>query len=347
MSEQMSTSYKPMTVMENVTPEVFRDIILPAQKPVLLKNYVSHWPAVKAALRSTEEIVAYLKTFDEGRVTDTIYGPPEIKGKFFFTEDINGLNFIRKPEKISTAMDQLVDNLDAETPASIYIQSIESDKFLPGFSRENTLDVLDTSISPRVWIGNRLTVQTHSDLKENIACVVAGRRRFTVFPPEQLPNLYIGPFERTLSGPPVSMVKLEDIDYEKYPRFKEAEAHALVADLEPGDAIYIPYHWWHHVQSMTPFNVLANFWWNNAKPDLGSPFDCLLHGLLSLRDMPQEQRDVWRMVFDHYVFGVNGDPSEHLAPDIRGAIGPLSPEKRQNMRMMLLNALAHQAGIAK
>lgn len=345
MNKQAQTSYKPMPVMENVTPEIFRNTILPAHNPVLLKGYVSHWPAVQAAQRSIDDIATYLKSFDQGRQTDVIYGAPEIKGKFFFNEEVSGLNFLRKPERISTAIDQLYEHRNTDIPASIYIQSVVAEEFLPGFASEHVLNLVDASISPRVWIGNKLTVQTHSDLKENIACVVAGNRRFTLFPPDQLPNLYVGPFERTLSGPPVSMVQLEDVDYEKYPRFKEAEAHALVADLEAGDAIYIPYHWWHHVQSLTPFNVLVNFWWNDAHPDLGSPFDCLLHGLLSLRDLPKEQRDTWRMVFDHYVFKGNGDPAEHLAPDIRGALGTHSPQKRQEMRMMLLNALAHQAGV--
>ncbi|PHR92908.1 MAG: hypothetical protein COA69_06170 [Robiginitomaculum sp.] len=335
-----------MQIMENVTFETFRDEIFPAHKPVVLKNYVGHWPAVQAGLRSSADMVAYLKTHDQGRPTDVVYAPPEIKGKFFYTHDLGGLNFSRKSERISTALDQLLDAQDAENPTSIYIQSVEAAEYLPGFVRENTLDILDSSITPRIWMGNRITVQTHSDLKENIACVVAGKRRFTLFPPEQLANLYIGPFERTLSGPPVSMVRLDDIDYEKYPRFKQAQASALVAELGPGDAIYIPYHWWHHVQSLNAFNVLVNFWWNDARPDLGSAFDCLLHGLLSLRDLPEEQRDVWRMVFDHYVFGVNGDPAEHLPANVRGAIGPHSPEMRQNMRMMLLKAMAHQAGVA-
>ena len=79
---------------------------------------------------------------------------------------------------------------------------------------------------PRVWFGNRVTVQTHYDISSNIACVVAGRRRFTLFPPEQLVNLYVGPLEFTLAGQPISMVKLEQPDFERYPRFRQALAAA-------------------------------------------------------------------------------------------------------------------------
>ena len=38
----------------------------------------------------------------------------------------------------------------------------------------------------------------------------------------------------------------------------------MVADLEPGDAIYIPALWWHAVQATGELNVLVNYWWNEA-----------------------------------------------------------------------------------
>ena len=34
-------------------------------------------------------------------------------------------------------------------------------------------------------------------------------------------------------------------------------ASAQTAELEPGDAIYIPYFWWHHVRSLTGFNGVS------------------------------------------------------------------------------------------
>ncbi|HEX5764825.1 MAG TPA: cupin-like domain-containing protein [Woeseiaceae bacterium] len=334
-----------MKIVEGVTPEKFRDEIRPASVPAVLKGLAADWPAVREGLQSTRAIADYLRRFDQGRPVETIFGSPEIEGKFFYNEKLDGLNFERRPEAIAASVDRILAAAEQERPPSIYVQSVPIRDCLPAFSQENRLGIVDPSVSPRIWIGNRLTVQTHFDLSENVACVVAGRRRFTLFPPEQTPNLYPGPFELTLAGPPVSMVRLEDPDLGRYPRFGEALEHGLVADLEPGDAIYIPYFWWHHVQTLDDLNVLVNYWWNDAQADLGSPFDALLHAILAIRDMPPSQRTAWKVMFEHYAFGENGDPVEHLPPQARGALGAHDPRMRQQIRMMLLNAIARQAGI--
>jgi len=306
---------------------------------------VAHWPAVRAGLESPESAVAYVRRFDCGRPVDTLLGRPEIGGRFFYNERLDGLNFSKRPRSISNSMERILGVRGQASPPAIYIQSTPIAEFLPGFEQDNRLDILDAPASPRIWIGNRLTVQTHFDLKENVACVVAGRRRFTLFPPEQTPNLYPGPFEFTLAGPPVSMVQLEAPDLERYPGFEEAWRHARTADLEPGDALFIPYFWWHHVQAELDFNILVNYWWNDAPPDLGSPFDVLLHALLALRDLPSHQREAWRTMFDHYVFGRHGDPLAHLPPEAHGTLGAHDPQTRQQVRMILLQSLARQAGL--
>lgn len=341
----MTDDLKQVRVEANPTLEAFHTDIIPSAEPVLLKGLVKDWPSVAAGRQSDESLADYMTRFNAGKPVETIFGAPSIAGRFFYSEDMQSLNFDRKPAPIKETIDHILSMRDTADPPSLYIQSAPIPEYLPGFQQENRLDFVAPSIAPRIWIGNQLTVQTHFDLSENIACVIAGRRRFTLFPPEQLPNLYPGPFELTLAGPPVSMVRLDTPDYERYPKFKDALAHAQTADLEPGDAIYIPYFWWHHVESLDRFNVLVNYWWNDAEPDLGSPFDCLLHGLLALRDMPPRYREVWRMMFDHYVFKKHGEPVAHLPPEARGALGARDPRKTQKMRMMLLQSLAREAGL--
>jgi len=180
-------------------------------------------------------------------------------------------------------------------------------------------------VPPRAWIGNGARVQTHFDLADNVVVVVAGRRRFTLFPPEQLANLYIGPFHETLAGVPVSIADIEASDLERFPRLAQALACAEVADLEPGDALFIPYGWWHHVRSTGYLAMLVNFWWNDGPPHLKDPWGTLYLTMLTVRDLPERYREVWQNLFSHYVFKADGEPGAHLNPDDRGLMRPFVP----------------------
>src|SRR5262249_2480002 len=158
------------------------------------------------------------------------------------------LNFERRPERMSDALERLMAHLGDARPPAIAIQSTPIPKHLPAFGADNVLPLLDNTVIPRIWIGNAITVAAHFDQADNFACVVAGHRRFTLFPPEQIANLYVGPFEFTPAGTPISMVPLENPDLERYPRFSQALEAAQSADVEPGDVVYIPFFWWHHVR---------------------------------------------------------------------------------------------------
>jgi hypothetical protein len=317
----------------------FRREIVPGNKPAVLKGLIKDWPAVRAGLQSTRALCGYIASFDDGRAVETLSGDPAIRGRFFYSNDLTGLNFERKLEKISATLDRLLAHIDDVSPPAIFIQSASVPDFLPGFAVANASDLADPTAIPRIWVGNAVTVTTHYDISDNIACVVGGRRRFTFFPPEQIRNLYVGPIHFTLAGQPVSMVSLDEPDLERYPRFEQALAAAQTAELEPGDAVYIPYMWWHHVKSLERFNVLINYWWDPAQPKLGSPYDCLLHGFLTLKNLPDNQRAAWRAVFDHYLFQTDADPVAHLPPERRGALGEMTPELAAHIRAALLKRL--------
>jgi hypothetical protein len=331
---------KPIREYEGVDRRLFVEEIRPAGQPAVLRGLAGDWPAVQAARRSDEEIVAYIKHFRVERQIGAIVGGPEIGGRFFYTDDLMRLNFERGTSHLDPFLDKLLRDREAPAPLAMAVQSEKIPDMLPGFEIENALDLLPSGVVPRAWIGNRIRVAPHYDLMENVGCVVAGRRRFTIFPPEQLANLYPGPFELTPAGTPVSLVDLKVPDLESFPGYREAAATAQGALLEPGDAIYIPFHWWHAVDSLEPFNFFVNYWWNESQPGLGSPYDALIHALYALRHLPMEQRDVWRAVFDHYVFCANGDPAAHLPANAKGVLGPPTAERLERMRATLVQALS-------
>ena len=258
-------------------------------------------------------------------------GAPEINGRFFYTDDFQAFNFGSKSVPLGTALDTFVDLAEDPQPHAIALQALNVADLMPSFLADNAMPLIDSDIAPRAWISNRSMVAPHFDNNRNIACVVGGSRRFTVFPPEQVSNLYIGPLLKTPGGTPISTVDLREPDFEKFPRFREALESGQEAVLEPGDAIYVPVLWWHGVESLEPLNILINYWWNDAAPAHHKPILALIHTVALMSALPAEERDVWRRFFDIFAFHAEGDPGAHLPSDVRDVLGELSLSDRDQV----------------
>jgi hypothetical protein len=318
----------------DVDRRTFEAEIAPAAQPVVLRDLVAAWPAVQAARDSCVALAQFIKGLDAGRQANVIETPAESGGRIFYRDDLTGFNFVRLPAGIGVTIDRLLHLSQAPTAPAIFLESLPASSYLPGFQAAHPMPLLDTRVEPRIWIGNAVKVNTHFDLAYNIACVVGGRRRFTLFPPEQIANLYMAPLDFTPSGAPVSLVQYTLPDHARFPRFAEALRHARQVELGPGDALFIPYGWWHHVESLTPFNVLVNYWWNGA-PDYGAPHGALLHALLTIRDLPPDQRSVWANLFQQFVFADPAEALAHLPAAQRGMLASPSPERTRKIRDML------------
>jgi hypothetical protein len=114
-------------------------------------------------------------------------------------------------------------------------------------------------------------------------------------------------------------------------------AQARTAELAPGDAIYIPHMWWHHVRSLDSLSILVNYWWDEASaPQPGlAPINALVHALLSFEGLPDNQRAAWRAMFDHFVFHADGDPNAHIPEERRGIRGRLTADAKTRLRRTL------------
>jgi hypothetical protein len=323
--------------LDEVTRDRFADIMREGQ-PVVLKGIAADWPLVRQARQSDQAAADYLKALDSGKPMPVWIGEPEIRGEFFYGDTPGKLNFRKAPASISATVDHLLTLANDDNPRSVYIQSLPVGDHLPDFLDAHRLDLLP-SVSPRIWIGNRLRVQTHYDPVDNIAVLAAGRRRFTLFAPDQTPNLYVGPLEKTVAGAPVSMATIETPDLDRFPRLKDALDNAWYADLEPGDGIYIPYMWWHHVQSLTPFNILVNYWWDTEPAENTDAMDAFLHAVLTLKRLPERRRNIWKTMFEHYVFEAHGDPVAHLAEADKGALGSMPDNEIAARKQHLLARL--------
>ena len=327
----------PIRELDGEVAEALSDARLREMQPWVQRGLVSHWPMAQAGRRSAADAVAYLKSAWRGQPAGLFLAPPEVKGRFFYNDTFTGMNFSREKAPFDELLDVLLKLADDPNPPALYVGSTEVDGFLPPFRAANDLPLGERDPIVSAWLGNRTCIAAHYDLPDNLACVVAGRRRFTRFPPDQLPNLYVGPLDLTPAGQPVSLVDMANPDLARHPRFAQALVHAQVVELEPGDALFIPSMWWHQVESLEPFNVLVNYWWRQSPAYLDSPIGALMAALLTLRELPPQQREIWRDMFDHYVFRPTDETVAHIPPHARSAMAPLTESGARHLRQALLN----------
>ena len=308
--------------------------------PKVIRGLVGDWPMVAAARASADAAVAHLKQYDHGSLPVTATtAPPEAQGRIFYNADMSGFNFRREQIPLKVVLDTLLKYRSADAAPTIYVASTTLDSFLPGFRRDNALELGITDSLASIWIGNRSRIAAHHDVPDNLACVAAGRRRVTLFPPDQVGNLYVGPLDFTPAGQAISLVDFAAPDLDRFPRFERALASAQVAELGPGDAVFIPSLWWHHMEGLDDFNVLVNYWWRPVQAWADAPMNALMLSLLALRGLPPAQRRHWRALFDHYVFATGGDATAHIPEHARGVLGPLDEAMAGNVRSVLRKRL--------
>jgi cupin-like protein len=331
----------PIRELETRDTERIRREVLAGAEPVVLRGLVSDWPAVAAGRTSAGALLEYLRSFDSGRPVDAIMTPPEVAGRIFYREGLEGFNFIRNRLPLSAVAEQALRYAGHAHAPAVAVQSAAIRDCLPGLAEANPLPVADASAQPRIWLGNAVTTPTHLDEWFNIGCVVSGRRRFTLFPPEQICNLYVGPLDYAPTGAPMSLVQLHAPDLARFPRFRAALAAARSAELAPGDALFIPPLWWHNVESLDSLNVLVNYWWHASGAALGSDsgYDSLRHAILNIRQLPAPARAAWRALFEHYVFGEPQDVTGHIPPHRQGLLGKLTPAEIERLREQLAQRL--------
>ncbi|EKX35179.1 hypothetical protein GUITHDRAFT_158760 [Guillardia theta CCMP2712] len=102
---------------------------------------------------------------------------------------------------------------------------------------------------------------------------VTGSKVVTLWPPVEDQNLYT-------QGSSSRVESISNPDLALHPRFFETWQSRLEGELKPGDAVYIPPLWFHHVR-MPSFSVAVNVFWCGSSPDLYNPKD-----LYGNKDLP-------------------------------------------------------------
>ncbi|ALN92604.1 cupin-like domain-containing protein [Lysobacter gummosus] len=317
--------------------------LLHPTRPYVLRGVAANWPIARAGAASAPEAIGYLKDFARDTPVTVSVAPAQAGGRISYREDLQGFSFTQERAPLPVVLDTLLRQLDDPAAPTLYVGSTTIDTWLPGLRDHNDFGFGALQPLASIWIGNRTRIPAHQDVPDNIACVVAGRRRVTLFPPDQLQNLYIGPLDRTPAGQAVSLVDFAAPDYrhdeQRFPKFAEALRHAQSAELAPGDAVLIPSMWWHHIEALDAFNVLVNYWWRQSPKWMDTPMNALMLAIMSVRDLPPEQREVWREVFRHYVFDADAQTAAHIPEAARGMLAPIDELRARELRARLLQAL--------
>lgn len=335
MTADFGTPIEEIQCSASVVPEE----IYTAESPLILRGLVSEWPLVMATKESSQAVVDYLKSFYNGQPVNAFMAVPDAQGRIFYNDTVDGFNFVQSQVYLDDVLNKIIEIAGQQDPPSYYVGSLEIQRHLPGLSDENVVTLNQSNVRQSIWLGNQSVVAPHYDFPDNLACCVIGERKFTLFPPEQLQNLYVGPLDLTPAGQPISMVDINRPDLDKYPRFERAMHSAKTAMLKPGDAIFIPSMWWHSVESQSALNGLVNYWWRDTPAYLGVPANALLHAIMSLKRLPKRQRQAWQDIFNHYVFEQPDDMYDHLPPQVKQKQSQMTETTARKLRAQLMNKL--------
>jgi len=299
--------------------------------PLVLRGLVRDWPLTREGSRSPAALNAYLKARDRGVPVPVMEAPAASGGRFGYGPSLREFSFTKRQRPLAETLDRIERGTSTADGPVIAIQMLDLTRVFPDVVRDNPLPELG-GVAPLLWLGGRVRTQIHNDRDHNLACVVAGRRRFLLFPPDQVANLYIGPPD---NPPALSLVDPDAPDLQRFPRYRAALAHAQVAELGAGDALLMPRHWWHHVTSLDPYNAMVNYWWGRRPAGLDDPHDAFLLALLALKPLSASERRYWRALLDAHVFADDDAAVAHLPAALRGHLGDLRPSDRKTLRQRL------------
>ena len=223
-------------------------------EPVLIKNLVSHWPAIEkwknlnyliksAGFRTIPVEIG--KVYTDDNWTQKLMPFHEFISKYVLCADNNNDN--NNVNKTGYLAQHLLFE---------QIKCFNSDFDLPDFVHVGEKD-FDIDGDINCWFGPKGTITPiHHDPKHNILTQVVGYKYLRIYSPKESGNLYArdGILNNTSQVDPEQD---KEIINEKFPKFRDAKYFDVM--LEPGDGLYIPPKWWHYVKSLS-ISFSLSFW---------------------------------------------------------------------------------------
>lgn len=223
------------SIVDRISPEVFREEFYVRKKPVILKNFVQDWPALDQwnwdyfiQRVGPKKVGVYNNIRSDSRT------PVNTADDYIRFDDY--IHLVKKgPVELRIFLFNLLEH------APELIQDIQwPDAYLPGLLKK----------FPMLFIGGAGSV-THMhfdmDLSHILHTQFGGKKRVLLFPYEEKNKLYRRPFEVLSSADFSGYYKQSgNPDYSRYPAIQLASGYDFI--LEPGDTLFMPAGYWHHME---------------------------------------------------------------------------------------------------
>jgi len=307
-------------------------------KPALIRNAIN---SVGLSHLSSSQWIDFVESHCNSTRLNVLRGPVANRGRVAYKANDSALNFTRTTlatERFFSLLRELEGQ--AEQPV-LSLQSTKVEDYFMSLAPQVLCSEWG-DVLPRLWVGGKTRVPAHVDDAHNFAINLCGRRRFTLFPPDQVANLYIGSVEVTPSGAPTSLVDWDNIDSERFPNAINAWANRIEIDLEPGDGIYIPPLWWHQVDATSPVNILLNYWQGGSieEGSILTPFTLMYLSRLILEHRTASERKAWEDLYQHFVFSDPQQASHHVHHRLRGILATETSEEAQKCAESIIKSIA-------
>ena len=263
--------------------------------------------------------------FDNGGQIEAFVGEPAIAGKYYYAEDLKGFNFERRRMRFADALSAIVATHRRSGSPSIYVGFRARHDFLPGFAAQNALPLLAAHVAPRIWLGHASNVSAHYDAVDNLACVVAGTRRFTLFPRNPSTGSTWARSTTPWRDNPSAWPPPRRRTRRNFRCSARSKIRRCVPSSSPAMRCICPSSG--GTRSSPPRPSMG---WSiiGGTPFAGgpdAPYTGMLLTMITIAERPPAERQAWKAFFDHYVFRSNGHPLAHLPAEQHGLLGPLKP----------------------
>jgi Cupin-like domain len=237
--------------VHRVRAEIFEREYLDRAIPVIIIDALNNWEAIRlwspqylaSVLKEKQTIIAISK---EDRFN---HNPSENYGDVlqYQTETMDFISAVLKIVRSNSTSERyyiMQKSIPDELPE--LLQDIKTPKWIE--SSKSTVNL---------WFGTANNVSPlHYDNANNFFAQVYGRKHMTLFDPVQTEWLYPYPVRAVMKH--LSFVDVENPDLIRYPEYRKTQPMECI--LEPGELLYLPAYWWHHVRSLD-VSISVSFWW--------------------------------------------------------------------------------------